>query len=129
MRTKLKRYLVAMLTCSLMLCCAIPVHAEKKQFVFTTAATQGRTAPAQKGDLEQAAYITTTYHSDSASVALGVDSGSQYGIRTVHSTFKGPREKVKLGYDACYADMSRTYYLFYDPFNGRGTTIQGRYNP
>lgn len=129
MKSRIKKGIVTIMTLTLMLGCALPAHAEKKEFNFTTRGSEGRTAPATKGDLEQAAYITTTYHSNSKIVVLGVDSGSQFGIRTIHSTFTGPRSKVKLGYDACYADQSRTYYLYYDPMGGSGTQVKGRYNP
>lgn len=124
-----KRKMVVSLVLTLTLfTCAIPVYAGKEYFTFTTNGSERRIAPGTKSDSEQAAYITTTYHSNSKGVAMGVDNGSDYGVYTGFWTFSKPTTAKKMGYIG-YASQSYTYYLHYDPMGGTGTTIQGRYNP
>lgn len=117
-----------MLICISLFTCALPVHAGKEYFDFTTAGKEKRIAPGTKSDSEQAAYVTTTYHSNSKKVVIDVDNGSDYGVHTSSWTFTKPTSAKKLGYIG-YASQAYTYYLHYDPLGGSGTSISGRYNP
>lgn len=125
---RFKKMMVSLMLMATLFICAIPVYAGKEYFAFTTSGTDKRTAPGTKSDTEQAAYITTTYHSSSKGVAIGVDNGSQYGVHTANWTFSKPTSKKKLGYMG-YASQDYVYYIYYDPMGGSGTTIRGRYNP
>lgn len=128
MKRKFKKIIAIALVFSTLFTCALPIYAEKKAFAFTTNSTDKRTAAASKGDTEQAAYVTTTYHSSSKGVAINVDNGSIYGVATPNWTFSTPTTAKKLNYQS-YASQSHTYYIHYDPMGGVGTTIRGQYNP
>ena len=128
MKHNLKRIVTSILLLTTVFTCSVPVHAAKEYFAFTTNATDKRVAPGTKSDTEQAAYVTTTYHSSSKGVSIGVDNGSEYGVHTNMWTFSSPTGPKVLGYNG-YASQKYTYYIHYDPMGGVGTTIRGRYNP
>ena len=128
MKNRAKKIIAIWLLFSTIFTCSIPVYAGKEYFAFTTNAVDKRTAPGKKSDLEQAAYVTTTYHSTNKSVAINVDNGSIYGVATGSWSFSSPTKAKKLGYMG-YANMKDTFYIHYDPMGGVGTTIRGQYNP
>lgn len=108
----------------------ITASAQKREFSFTAKSNKhGRMVPATKGDNEQAAYVTTTYHSNSQPVCMGVDNGSQNGIATTNWTFRQPTTGKKLHYYSGYADKKTIFYLYYETYGSGVRTISGRYNP